>query len=197
MAFATTESSPASSAYSRPMTPCSSANSPTIWVSRSALASVAALSTLAPRTGSIRFSGPGWRGQQRSPRPTWIPRWSANLQSCRGSWAVNMRYWPARIPSWQRPSTSIIFPQRQGAELPQTKPRAAADAKADVLEFFRGRFENQLISQGHPYDVVAAVLATGLQDFVRAEEKILAMETFKSHVDFQPLAVACTRGVNI
>lgn len=75
--------------------------------------------------------------------------------------------------------------------------RAAANAKADVLEFFRGRFENQLISQGHPYDVVAAVLATGLQDFVRAEEKILAMETFKSHVDFQPLAIAFKRVVNI
>jgi glycyl-tRNA synthetase beta chain len=75
--------------------------------------------------------------------------------------------------------------------------RAAADAKADVLEFFRGRFENQLISQGHPYDVVAAVLATGLKDFVRAEEKILAMETFKSHVDFQPLAIAFKRVVNI
>jgi glycyl-tRNA synthetase beta chain len=69
--------------------------------------------------------------------------------------------------------------------------------KADVLEFFRGRFENQLLSQGHPYDVVDAVLAAGIQDLVRAEEKIGAMEKFKNDPDFAPLAVAFKRVVNI
>ena len=46
--------------------------------------------------------------------------------------------------------------------------RPPGDVKADVLEFFRGRFENQLISQGYSYDVVDAVLATGIEDLVRA-----------------------------
>ena len=62
--------------------------------------------------------------------------------------------------------------------------RPPEETKAAVLEFFKGRFENQLISQGHPYDVVDAVLATGIQDLVQAEEKIQAMEAFKSHPDF-------------
>ena len=75
--------------------------------------------------------------------------------------------------------------------------RSPGETKASVLEFFKGRFENQLISQGHPYDVVDAVLATGMQDLVRAWEKILAMEAFKSHPDFQPLAIAFKRVVNI
>ncbi len=75
--------------------------------------------------------------------------------------------------------------------------RPAEETKADVLEFFRGRFENQLLSQGHPYDVVDAVLATGIQDLVRAEAKIRAMEEFKSHPDFAPLAGAFKRVVNI
>jgi glycyl-tRNA synthetase beta chain len=75
--------------------------------------------------------------------------------------------------------------------------RSAADVKADVLEFFRSRFENQLISQGHPYDAVAAVFATEIHDLVGVWEKVQAMETFKSHVDFQPLAIAFKRVANI
>ncbi len=75
--------------------------------------------------------------------------------------------------------------------------RSSEEAKADILEFFRGRFENQLLSQGHPYDVVDAVLATGIEDLVRAEAKIRSMEEFKSDPDFAPLAVAFKRVVNI
>lgn len=75
--------------------------------------------------------------------------------------------------------------------------RPPGETKDAVLEFFRGRFENQLISQSHPYDVVDAVLANGIENLVRAWEKIRAMEAFKSHPDFQPLAIAFKRVVNI
>jgi glycyl-tRNA synthetase beta chain len=75
--------------------------------------------------------------------------------------------------------------------------RPSAEIKADVLEFFKGRFENQLIAQGHPYDVVDAVLATGISDIVRSLKKIEAMEIFKSHDDFEPLAIAFKRVGNI
>ena len=75
--------------------------------------------------------------------------------------------------------------------------RAAADVRADVLEFFRARFENLLISQNYPYDVVAAVLASGATDVVNAFKKIEAMKAFKSHRDFEPLAVAFKRVGNI
>jgi glycyl-tRNA synthetase beta chain len=71
------------------------------------------------------------------------------------------------------------------------------ETKTAVLEFLRGRFENQLISQGRPYDVVDAILATGTDNLVAADEKIRAMEAFKSHPDFQPLAIAFKRVVNI
>jgi glycyl-tRNA synthetase beta chain len=46
--------------------------------------------------------------------------------------------------------------------------RNPKEIKTDVLEFFKGRFENQLISQGHPYDVVDAVLETGSSDILRS-----------------------------
>ena len=75
--------------------------------------------------------------------------------------------------------------------------RPSDETKTAVLEFFKGRFENQLISQGHPYDVVDAILATGMDSLVAADDKIRAMADFKSHPDFQPLAIAFKRVVNI
>lgn len=75
--------------------------------------------------------------------------------------------------------------------------RDAAQIKTDVLEFFKGRFENQLIAQGHSYDVVDAVLVSGVSEIVKALRKIEAMEAFKTHVDFAPLAIAFKRASNI
>jgi glycyl-tRNA synthetase beta chain len=75
--------------------------------------------------------------------------------------------------------------------------RSKEEIKGDVLEFFKGRFENQLISQGYQYDVVDAVLATGFTDIVGSLKKINAMVLFKSHTDFEPLAIAFKRVVNI
>lgn len=86
---------------------------------------------------------------------------------------------------------------RSIAILGEKLKRKPEEIKADVLDFFRGRFENQLISQGHPYDVVNAVLALGLSDIVQSLKKIEAMEDFKGHPDYEPLAIAFKRVVNI
>jgi len=75
--------------------------------------------------------------------------------------------------------------------------RSLAETKKDVLEFFKGRFENQLISQGYSYDVVDAVLATGIADLAGALKKIEAMVVFRNRPDFEPLAVAFKRVCNI
>ena len=100
---------------------------------------------------------------------------------------LNRRY-PLRLDALIDESLAILAPRLK---------RPPDDVKADVLEFFRGRFENQLISQGYSYDVVDAVLATGIEDLVRAWDKVLAMQAFKAHPDFQPLAGAFKRVVNI
>jgi len=75
--------------------------------------------------------------------------------------------------------------------------RPAEETGKDVLEFFRGRLENMLISQGHPQDVVSAVLAAGFSDLVQVIRKIEAMETFKTHPAYEPLAIAFKRAGNI
>ncbi|MEA2013945.1 MAG: glycine--tRNA ligase subunit beta [Thermodesulfobacteriota bacterium] len=71
------------------------------------------------------------------------------------------------------------------------------ETRTDVLDFFRGRFENLLISQGHPYDVINSVLALGMSDIAQSLCRIEAMEAFKKHPDFEPLAIAFKRVVNI
>jgi glycyl-tRNA synthetase beta chain len=75
--------------------------------------------------------------------------------------------------------------------------RPAEETRRDVLDFFRGRLENMLISQGHPHDVVSAVLAAGFSDLVQVTKKIAAMETFKTHPAYEPLAIAFKRAGNI
>jgi len=75
--------------------------------------------------------------------------------------------------------------------------RKAEEVRGDVLDFFRGRFDNQLVAQGHPYDVVDAVLATDSADLVRSLRKIEAMEVLKSQPDFEPLATSFKRIGNI
>ncbi len=71
------------------------------------------------------------------------------------------------------------------------------ETKSDVMNFLKGRFENQLISQGYAYDVVDSVLSEGVSDIVQSLKRVEAMEAFKKHPDFEPLAVAFKRVVNI
>ncbi len=75
--------------------------------------------------------------------------------------------------------------------------RSSDETKKDVLEFFKGRFENQLIAQGYSYDVVDAVLTTGISDLADSLKKIEAMVFFRKRPDFEPLAIAFKRVCNI
>ena len=75
--------------------------------------------------------------------------------------------------------------------------RPVSEVKTDILAFFQARLANQLISQGHPYDVVDAVLSTDARDLVKAIKKIEALETLRADAGFEPLASAFKRIGNI
>ncbi len=75
--------------------------------------------------------------------------------------------------------------------------KPGADVKADVLAFIQARFQNQLITQGYAYDVVDAVLAAGATDAVQVLQRVKAMDVFKSHEAYRPLATAFKRAGNI
>jgi glycyl-tRNA synthetase beta chain len=75
--------------------------------------------------------------------------------------------------------------------------KPADEIKKDVLEFFRGRLQNQLITQGFAYDTVDAVLSTDIDELVEVIEKIKALEAFRQNPDFEPISIAFKRVDNI
>ena len=75
--------------------------------------------------------------------------------------------------------------------------KPASETKEAVLEFFKGRLQNQLATQSFSYDVIDAVLSTGVDDLVSTYEKIKAMETFKDDKTYLTLALAFKRVENI
>lgn len=73
------------------------------------------------------------------------------------------------------------------------------EVKNDVLEFFKERLRNQLLSQGLSFDSIDSVLstqgwATNIPDAVK---RINAIEAFKKHPDCPRLAIAFKRVSNI
>lgn len=70
--------------------------------------------------------------------------------------------------------------------------------KQGVIEFFQGRLHHFLVSQeGFGPDVVDASLGIGIDDLVDAVARTRAVAVFKARPDFDSLAVAFKRVVNI
>ena len=73
----------------------------------------------------------------------------------------------------------------------------AEEIKEEILGFFQGRLQNQLISQGFAYDTVEAVLTEGVNDVVLALEKIKALQAFRQNPEFELISIAFKRVDNI
>lgn len=75
--------------------------------------------------------------------------------------------------------------------------KPAEEVKKDILEFFKGRLQNQLIAQGYAYDTVDAVLSADMDELVQVIEKVKALQEFRSNPDFEPISIAFKRVDNI
>ncbi|MCX5906950.1 MAG: glycine--tRNA ligase subunit beta, partial [Deltaproteobacteria bacterium] len=75
--------------------------------------------------------------------------------------------------------------------------RTPQEISSEVLEFFRGRLQNLLITKGLSADAVEAALAVGFDDLVDLQERAQALHDLKKAEDFAPLAIAFKRVVNI
>ncbi len=70
--------------------------------------------------------------------------------------------------------------------------------RANVLDFFQARLLHFLTSQeGYPADVVEASLAVGIDDLLETARRTKALAAFRSRPDFESLAAAFKRVVNI
>jgi len=75
--------------------------------------------------------------------------------------------------------------------------RPAEDVKNDVMEYIRVRLLNLLTGDGYHADVVDAVLSANFDDIVRSVKIVKALSEIKKMPDFEPLAIAFKRAVNI
>jgi glycyl-tRNA synthetase beta chain len=75
--------------------------------------------------------------------------------------------------------------------------RPPQEIKTDVLEFFKGRLQNLLSSKGLSPDAMEAALAVGFDDIVDLQERAKALHDLRSEPDFESLAIAFKRVVNI
>jgi glycyl-tRNA synthetase beta chain len=69
-------------------------------------------------------------------------------------------------------------------------------ARADLLDFFRGRLE-ALWRETHRPDAVEAVLSAGFDDVVGAQKRLEALSQQVKRADFAPLAITFKRVANI
>jgi glycyl-tRNA synthetase beta chain len=75
--------------------------------------------------------------------------------------------------------------------------RPVEDVKRDVLDFIKVRLQNILTGEGYPIDVVDAVLSANFDDMVGSVKTAKALSDLKKKPDFEPLAIAFKRAVNI
>jgi len=98
-------------------------------------------------------------------------------------------------------SFHINLPQiiRRSFELFENKAvRSLDQVLNEVLEFIRGRFINQVVTnQGFDYDVVEAVTSVGFVDLVMIFNRIKTLQELKLQSDFEPLVLTFKRVANI
>ena len=66
-----------------------------------------------------------------------------------------------------------------------------------IHEFFKERFRNIMTSAGYESDIIDAVLSSNFENFLEEKNKIDALSEFRKEKDFDQLAVAFKRVVNI
>jgi glycyl-tRNA synthetase beta chain len=73
----------------------------------------------------------------------------------------------------------------------------AQQTKGAVLDFLRSRFQNLLISEGYPYDVVEAVMSAHFDDLLECRGRIEAITRLKAEEELLALATSFKRVTHI
>ena len=72
-----------------------------------------------------------------------------------------------------------------------------AEVKTEILNYFQTRLRGIFLASGAAYDSVDAVLAAGSDDPADARLRLAALTEYRARPEFEKLAVACKRAVNI
>jgi glycyl-tRNA synthetase beta chain len=83
------------------------------------------------------------------------------------------------------------------AQLEQKIKLSPDEIRQHTEDLFCQRFKSFMTDKGIPYDVIDAVLSTGIDSLVDVKQKVLALADLKQLPHFEPLAVAFRRVVSI
>ncbi len=95
------------------------------------------------------------------------------------------------------PLSLIALINESGKALAEKMERPFDEVKADVLDFFRVRYQNFLFDKGYPFDVIEAVLSTSFDSLLDVQHRIDALRTAKTWKDFESIVVGYKRAMNI
>jgi glycyl-tRNA synthetase beta chain len=84
----------------------------------------------------------------------------------------------------------------QALEKLETRIANLSQTKEQVLDFFRERLKN-LLAENYRKDLVEAVISAGFDDLVEVRKRLEALNAVVGQPDFEPLAIAFKRVVNI
>ncbi len=95
------------------------------------------------------------------------------------------------------PLSLVELIEESGKGLEEKLERPLAEVKVDVLEFFRVRYQNFLIDQGFPFDVIDAVLSTSFDQLFDVQQRIDALRRAREWEDFESIVIGFKRAMNI
>ena len=84
-----------------------------------------------------------------------------------------------------------------GRQLSDRIERPFTEVKADVLDFFRIRYQNVLLDKGYPFDVMEAVLSTSFDHLLDAQHRIDALREAREWEGFESIVIGFKRAMNI
>jgi glycyl-tRNA synthetase beta chain len=82
-------------------------------------------------------------------------------------------------------------------QLKEKMERPGQQAKEEVLEFFRVRYQNFLLDKEYPFDITDAVLSISFDELLDVQGRIDALRKARDLNDFESIVVAFKRAMNI
>jgi glycyl-tRNA synthetase beta chain len=87
--------------------------------------------------------------------------------------------------------------EESGKLLKDKLGRSFAEIRAEVLDFFRTRYQYLLLDKGYPFDVVDSVISISFDDLLDVQHRIDALRVAREWEDFGSIVIGFKRAMNI
>lgn len=95
------------------------------------------------------------------------------------------------------PLSLVELIEESGKLLREKMERPFPEAKREVLDFFKARYQNFLLDKGYPFDTTEAVLSVSFDELTDLQGRIDALKKARESKDFESIVIAFKRAMNI